>query len=184
MSTPARRLAQLEAQSSPAREADPVAAWTFELCQGSALLAAIRHAGMTRARRRHLSDSPADPLYFDPPTLRTEGLRAEYAVLRALTAEADGDGFDLIQIIEAWIAEPAALGWPRPKSGADRVLSDVEAFHLTWRAQHQTIENNRSGRGGVTWRAANPDWRPDMPDDEHYAWDIDRISAAIERGDF
>lgn len=179
------RLARLEARQSPAPEADPVATWTFQLCEGSALLAAINRAGVTRARRRHLLAHPDDHLHFDPPDLRTTGLRVEYADLRRRVEHAsftEGDGF--IEAVEDWITEADRLGWPRPRSGSDRVVPDVEAFRLTWRSQRQVNDGNRSGRYGAAWRAANPTWRPDMTDDEHLAWDLGRISAAIREGRF
>lgn len=33
-------------------------------------------------------------------------------------------------------------------------------------------------------RAANPTWRPGVSDAEHSAWDLERLAAAQERGDF
>lgn len=175
-----RRLRRLEA-AAPNREPDRHDQWVYDLCQGSPLLGAITSAAEQRARRREFHEGrwPEREQWRRLPNLDALAQIERAELLRSWEAVDD-----LWQAIESWVTEPDRLGWPTPKTSEDHPRSDLEAFYVTLRSRRQVVESNRTigGAGAARWRQDNPEWRPHMPDDEYFAWDIDRLGRAAREG--
>lgn len=179
------RLKRLEAETGPistSAEDDRYTQWVYALCQGSPLLEAIERMADARGARRALLEGRYPVSMIVP---RQDRYAWRHAEINALAHHYHATG-DLWLGLEAWCNEPDREGWPdMPTYGqTPDGLTGYERFFVWMQIARRRVDGNRRGERAAGWRADNPGWHQDMDDAEFLTWDLDRIDAAIIRGDF
>jgi hypothetical protein len=177
MRAPAR-LARLEHEAGLNEPVDKLVVYSTGMCNISELQSSIQRVARDRARRRALLEGRLPPTGCDPPDL-DDLMDTEFDELERLLDESG----DLHGSVERWCNEPDEAGWPRERSSS-RKEHGYAAFQADLARGRQVLDHWRSGQRAARWRAANPEWRPGMTDEEFYAWDLERwVRRARENDD-
>lgn len=166
------RLQRLEERTEAGRD-DKLERWAYRMANGNALQANIVDMSRQRANRRAILEG-RDPLpqfrpYDDPRY--AEMLKSE---IEALEARYIACG-DFWQALEAWCNEPEAEGWPRDPEESPYSPINYTGFRERLARARRNADDWRKSRLAVRWRANHPEWRLDLSEAEHDAWELGRI---------